>query len=737
MKTRSVVLGLAVLGVTAVTPARGAEKKVGPEMEIGLPGYECMQLMSLVQPLRATPGTVYVSDPVTLDWRVSYPPSCLGTWFEITGPNASGSVGHFGPKVVYPDNADAPYILWAHKDDYYREMSRTWIQVQPRPLPEVDGRPHVDITSNGQVALFVQAIGTPNAVIRIANDVQLDLSGRSDLTIAAGVQILGGRSSTERGAKLYTRTFPRKLFVLGRYAHADGVRISGLRIEGAQTGIAADDTDASDGITVYASVNVDITNNEIYGWRGSAVNVLDSNAQGMQNRLPRVGAPDLYKVRVTDNFIHHNQRYRALGYGVSVDDGAYVLIARNVFDYNRHAIAAGGGTTNGYYAQGNLVLEHGGLNSPTLDVNTHMFDVHGTEDCLGFGLYCGFAGEQFWFLSNTMLYDAGTGIKIRGGPAYPSVAEYNVFSHTDEWGGYLDDGALAQTSPKLNFHGRENIFGRYLYQMLSSSLCDFNGDGAGDGFLASGATWWYYSTAAASWFYLRDSTKTISELTLGHFNDDPYCDVRDAGGTVHLTSPGPELHGRRLQHPNTSAVFLVLDGKRHLIPDGTTYSSLFRDASGIEIMDLSAIPDGGPLSDAKLGRTSAAADVFLIAGGTKHWVDSTDAMAFYNLDPDQVLLLPATALATLVRGGDLSVGPGGFARAIVPSVTGQFLTSATVELTAAGFGRTVTYTIDPSCTNIGLVRSQSPSAGTLATVGTKVALTVWRTLPWGCSEERP
>jgi hypothetical protein len=721
MKACWVVLGLAV----GITGARDVSA-------IGMPAAECMQLLQVAQPLAAQPAVIYPGDPVTLSWRVTYPSSCVAMRFSVTGAGVDVAVGHVGPRVVYPQHGDSPLALWAHMEDLSREMGHSSIVIQPRPLPTVDGRPDVAITSNDQVALFVQAIATPNAVVRIANDVQLDLSGRSNLAVEAGVQILGGRSATERGAKLYTRTFPLQLFQIGRYNHADHVRISGLRIEGAEMGIAGDETDASDGITVYSSVDVDITNNEIYGWRGSAVNVKDSNASGPQVRLYRKETMDEFQVRVTDNFIHHNQRYRSLGYGVSVHDGAYALIARNVFDYNRHAIAAGGGQSTGYWAQSNLVLEHGGLNSGTLDVNTHMFDVHGTEACLGFDLYCGDAGEKFWFRSNTILYDAGTGIKLRGAPAMQSVAEFNVLSHTDEWGGYLDDGAFAQTSPDGNFEVRDNTLGRYMYQMVSSSLCDFNGDGAPDSFLASGATWWYYSSAGASWFYLRDSSRTLPELTPGHLNGDPYCDVRDSNGTVSLTTPGPELHGRRLQLPGTSAVFLVLDGHRHLIPDQAT-AGLFRDASGIQMMDASAIPDGGPISGASLVRTDVDGHVFLIANGRKHWVDTADALAFYDFDPDRIVDVPASAIAGLTRGRDLSVGPGGYARSVVPNVVGQFQHSATVELAGAGLAHTTTLVID--CENMGRVKWQSPSAGTLTTVGTKVRLTVGRALPWGCGEE--
>src|SRR5581483_8007938 len=75
-----------------------------------------------------------------------------------------------------------------------------------------------------------------------------------------------------------------------------------------------------------------------------------------------------------DNYIHHNQHpastnciselfgdNHAAGYGVETADGAYVTIERNVFDFNRHAIAGDGKTGTGYLAFDNLILQHGGV----------------------------------------------------------------------------------------------------------------------------------------------------------------------------------------------------------------------------------------------------------------------------------------------------------------------------------------------------------------------------------------
>ena len=67
-------------------------------------------------------------------------------------------------------------------------------------------------------------------------------------------------------------------------------------------------------------------------------------------------------VRIHDNFIHHNQRQRGNGYGVETTYGGYALIEKNVFDWNRHALASDGRPGTGYFAYRNLVLEDGGMN---------------------------------------------------------------------------------------------------------------------------------------------------------------------------------------------------------------------------------------------------------------------------------------------------------------------------------------------------------------------------------------
>jgi hypothetical protein len=725
MVLTALLAGLFQAGQVQVRP--GAPTDVPPDETE--PAKLC--LGDLVSSFSLSPGTLNIGEGVTLSWNVIVGGSCQGMTWTIEGPGMfHPAVGRSGPRVVYPDGSGS-YVLRAHMSALRRELGTASVVVLEPPLPVVDGRPNIAITSNDESARFVQAIGTKNAIVRIANDVQLDLSGRENVPIAGGVQIIGGRSSTEPGPKLYTRTFPRQLFQIGLYEAANNVRVTGVRLEGAEMGIAPDSAPSSNGITVYSSVNVEIDHNEISGWRGSAVDVRDPR--------DRLHLSNYNAVRVHDNFIHHNQHYRREGYGVSVHESGYTLIERNVFDYNRHAIASGGTPGIGYYAQSNLVLEHGGLNSGTLNLHTHQFDVHGTESCCLAELYCGKAGERFEFRYNTIMYDHGTAIKVRGRPSMGALAEFNVFKHPDEWGGCVDDSALVQNGPDdapatTKLVSRNNSFGAQWHQMSAPSQCDFNADGTNDSFIATGATWWYASSKVGGLVYLRDSLKRMANLTVGHFNRDRYCDVKDDTGVVYLTPPGPELHGRRLQATDSPWIYLILDGKRYGIPDDAIYSNVFRNREGIETVDVSAIANGGTLSTyAKLARSADEPAVYLITNDRKHWITSPQAMDTYNFDWNKIVALPRTVIDSLARGGDLNAGPIGVTRSVVPNVVGQKLAAASAAITAAGFVRgTVRHTPDPTCNNIGDVIRQTPAAGTVVAPGTSVNLTVGGMPPTPC-----
>jgi hypothetical protein len=370
-------------------------------------------------------------------------------------------------------------------------------------------RRDVYINWNVEVQKFVDAIGIPNTTVHLVEDLNMDLSGLSGLHIAPGVHIVGNRSPTKPGPRLFTNTRPARLFIIGEYLDADNVVISGIRLDGRNMGIG-DEDQAPIAISVFSSVNVEIANSEIYGWSGIGIQIIDARG--------RINLENASAVWIHDNYIHHNRHWRQLGYGVATNSSAYALIERNVFDYNRHALESAGVAGTGYLAYNNLLLQNGGENFDYWvgTQYTHQFDVHGTaSDSWGRDAYAGHAGEYFDYRYNTLLYTAGDVLKVRGKPTIGAHVVKNVFTKSDT------SSAVSQTEGN-NLYSWDNQFGvspSYLY-----AFCDFDGDGRRDDFMATGATWWLRS-AMRQWSYLNTDTRRIDQLTFYDANGDGRCDV--------------------------------------------------------------------------------------------------------------------------------------------------------------------------------------------------------------------
>ena len=358
----------------------------------------------------------------------------------------------------------------------------------------------------------------------------------------------------------------------------DGVRIRGFRLIGPSFG---QQTSNETGIRVQECVDVEVSNMEIAGWGGAAIAVKDNDPvldipEGCERvpPRPRSGRPhprplsqafrcppgkqvtrlpypgpygrmtQASQVRIFNNYLHHNQHpsdgTSAAGYGVDVGYGAFAQITENVFDDNRHAIVASG-DSGGYDAKRNLILKGGGYHCCGFR-HTHIVDVHGDDHCGFLGLVsshvynCGNAGYQFSFEENAFQYLRDNAIKIRGKPRHHAYIANNVFPHEgleDDWG---DDAVYLQTTSNVeigrgNLHPRDS-FGKY-------EVCDFDGDGIDDLFLATGKTWWYSSMGEFQWSYLGRKPQSGDEIQLGYFDADQRCDVMtESGGRWLISSRG-------------------------------------------------------------------------------------------------------------------------------------------------------------------------------------------------------
>jgi hypothetical protein len=265
--------------------------------------------------------------------------------------------------------------------------------------------------------------------------------------------------------------------------------------------------------------------------------------------LGRIGSPD--QVRIIGNYIHNNQQPRTIteghagGYGVEVTDGAYARIAQNVFSTNRHAIA-GGGWMGGYDATQNLVLRYGGVHFDTIvTIHTHQFDIHGTGD----NGFRGWAGARTWYTFNAFQYDNGNAIKVRGSPRCGIDINNNVFPHhglEKDWGQdavalqYREDIGAIKLGPNNRLDTQ--TYGDY-------GVCDFDGDGIDDLFLATGVSWWFSGGGEFPWRFLAQRSERLNQVRFGYFDADGKCDVLAESNGAWVISSG----GTGQWHPFTQA----------------------------------------------------------------------------------------------------------------------------------------------------------------------------------------
>lgn len=311
---------------------------------------------------------------------------------------------------------------------------------------------------------------------------------------------------------------------------ADGVRITGLRIEGPSTTTEMYDIWTGIGVEDVAA-GVEVDNCEIFGWTHAGVWL--KNSRG---------------------FIHHNllrdNPRKELGYGVSLAEGSYATIRANRFDQNRHHISGLGngppGRLDSYEACYNIVERFAG---------SHGFDMHA-----GAGGVQIHAGRSIHIHHNTFTSEAYTAVRIRGIPEDLCRIEYNDFSlHENE------EDAIRQTNHFGNFRAAHNCCGasaRGLYVSWGSTGCwyriatgedlpgnlavgDLDGDGQEDLFkVQEGQGWvtsmhrtlyarngalWGPSGGSGLWDVYLTTEHSLDALALADFDGDTRADLLSRG----------------------------------------------------------------------------------------------------------------------------------------------------------------------------------------------------------------
>ncbi len=450
-------------------------------------------------------------------------------------------------------------------------------------------------------------------IVYVSNEARIDLTGRGNLCIPAGVWLAGGRGlNGSAGGVIYTTEVLRPMLeVCG-----DDVRITGLRILGNdptqcppeypdnctqpdRTGgvNCRDCTSPSIGISVENADRVEIDNNELAGWAHAAINLRNAR-----------------DIHVHHNYIHHTQR-QGLGYGVVLmrggSDVVETLVEWNRFNYNRHAIAGSGEPGQSYVARNNFVDEH---------ANGHVFDMHGSNENVGDG--SPWAGTNIQIHDNTVLVDDYYTMVIRGRPEEGAwlfdncLARSSASTAADQrhFAGnmYVDENPFGQSAPNQYNQGADDCErerwcyagggqGPWLYGSVSGRdvsnlvLRDFNGDGKADVFATISGQWRVVYGASGSWQTLNTSAVTLADLAFGDFNGDGKTDVFRATGSEWRVSFGGTSSWQTLRSASETLPDLLFgdfngDGKTDVFhATGSEWRVSFGGTSAWQTLNSSSI----------------------------------------------------------------------------------------------------------------------------------------------------
>lgn len=275
------------------------------------------------------------------------------------------------------------------------------------------------------------AAATPGQIIYIDDKAEIDLSGLNNLKIPANITLASGRGRNgSKGALLYSQSHNIRISLF--LVNGDKVRITGLRLYGTDTEMSdhtyGGNYKLGDGISSGFS-DLEVDNCEIYGWGHAGIYLT-------------TGSHYSY---IHHNYIHHNRRY-GLGYGVclgyaTASNPIFSLIEGNLFDYNRHHIAATGTPGNSYEARYNISL--------TFNVS-HCFDMHGGADR---GDGTNIAGDSIRIHHNTFRDTRQNAVCIRGIPQNEAKIHNNWFYHDNV------SSAVRQTNATGNISVYDNFLG--------------------------------------------------------------------------------------------------------------------------------------------------------------------------------------------------------------------------------------------------------------------------------------
>lgn len=229
------------------------------------------------------------------------------------------------------------------------------------------------IVSNADELISAVGKAVAGQVIFVKGGAEIDLTDdqyTDDLILnfAAGVTLASDRGlNGSTGALLITRKWDRKPLI---EVEGDSVRITGICIKG------PDPTDHDRMHTSCYSHDWKSFNHDRYYKvpMANGISVAGNNITIDNCELAGFSYAAITLNRGENHYIHHNYIHhniiKGLGYGIA-HGRATSLIEYNIFNYNRHSIAASGHPGSGYEARHNIELGN---------AIGHNFDAHGGAD---------------------------------------------------------------------------------------------------------------------------------------------------------------------------------------------------------------------------------------------------------------------------------------------------------------------------------------------------------------------
>ena len=237
---------------------------------------------------------------------------------------------------------------------------------------------------------------------------------------------------------------------------------------------------------------------------------------------------------------------------------------------------------------------------------------------------CGQAGERFEFTHNTFQYTT----------AMPSrcAATLRIGRLPRTTCSPMETAMMrsrrTETPASLRQHHQSDPGRRQRFRAPTVTarygVCDIDGDGKDDLFLATGVSWWYSSAGRMHWTHLKDETALLDRVGLGDFDGDGRCDVFGANPSARQWQISSGGSGAWNALPGTYDIpFEELafgdfngDGVTdvfHRAPDGGQWSAI---SPGI--YDWKALQSSSfPLSELRFGHftNDRITDVIAVQGG--------------------------------------------------------------------------------------------------------------------------